>query len=80
LSGINRPVENLKRNPRQANKLLSQQNLPISDSRTAAQILLFDHLIGGREQIQRDVSRRNAAPQRAGARDITPFPSTGKTV
>ena len=33
LSGINRPVENLKRNPRQANKLLSQQNLPTGDIR-----------------------------------------------
>jgi hypothetical protein len=28
LSGIKRPVENLNRNPRQATKLLSQQNLP----------------------------------------------------
>jgi hypothetical protein len=26
LSGINRPVKNLNRNPRQANQLLSQQN------------------------------------------------------
>src|ERR1700682_4008749 len=52
--------------------------VPISDSRTAAQIILFDHLIGGREQIQRDLSRRNAAPQRAGARDIAPLPSTGE--
>jgi hypothetical protein len=28
LSGINRPVKNLNRNPRQPNQLLSQQNLP----------------------------------------------------
>jgi hypothetical protein len=28
LSGINRPVKNLNRNRRQANQLLSQQNLP----------------------------------------------------
>ena len=31
LSGINRPVKNLNRNPRQANQLLSQQNRPIGD-------------------------------------------------
>jgi hypothetical protein len=35
LSGINRPVENLNRNPRQANKLLSQQNLPEGDIRSS---------------------------------------------
>jgi hypothetical protein len=28
MSGINRPAKNLNRNPRQANQLLSQQNLP----------------------------------------------------
>jgi hypothetical protein len=28
LSGINPPVKNLNRNPRQPNQLLSQQNLP----------------------------------------------------
>src|SRR5437868_6779583 len=42
----------------------------MSDSRTAAQIILFDHLISGRERIQRDVSQRNAAPQRAGVTDL----------
>src|ERR1700730_11810190 len=42
------------------------------DSRTAAQIILFDHLVGGHEQIERDASRRNAALQRAGAKDIAP--------
>jgi hypothetical protein len=31
LSGFNRPVEKLNRNSRQANQLLSQQNLPIAD-------------------------------------------------
>jgi hypothetical protein len=32
LSGINRPVKNLNRNPRQANQLLSQQNQHFSDA------------------------------------------------
>jgi hypothetical protein len=31
LSGINRPVKNLNRNPRQPNQLLSQQNRPFSE-------------------------------------------------
>jgi hypothetical protein len=31
LSGINRPVKNLNRNPRQPNQLLSQQNRPTTD-------------------------------------------------
>ena len=51
--------------------------VPISNSRTAAQIILFNHLINGREQIQR-VVRRNAAPQRVGEREIALLPSTGK--
>jgi hypothetical protein len=31
MSGINHPVKNLNRDPRQANKRLSQQNLPRTD-------------------------------------------------
>jgi hypothetical protein len=31
LSGINPPVKNLNRNPRQPNQLLSQQNRPEAD-------------------------------------------------
>jgi hypothetical protein len=31
MSGINHPVKNLNRDPRQANKRLSQQNLPNPD-------------------------------------------------
>jgi hypothetical protein len=31
MSGINHPVKNLNRDPRQANKRLSQQNLPTGD-------------------------------------------------
>jgi hypothetical protein len=36
MSGINAPVKNLNRNPRQANKRLLQQNLPKADACTAA--------------------------------------------
>jgi hypothetical protein len=32
LSGINRPVKNLNRNPRQPNQLLSQQNRHLADT------------------------------------------------
>jgi hypothetical protein len=36
LSGINRPVKNLNRNPRQANQLLSQQNRHKADMLNSA--------------------------------------------
>jgi hypothetical protein len=37
MSGINHPVKNLNRDPRQANKRLSQQNLPEADERRASE-------------------------------------------
>ena len=48
LSGINSPVESLNRNSRQANKLLSQQNLPITNMPPS-----YDHLVGMSEHTGR---------------------------
>jgi hypothetical protein len=51
LSGINHPVENLNRNPRQANKLLSQQNRHFSDMSPLAMNVGFQGKSGSNADI-----------------------------
>jgi hypothetical protein len=52
---------------------------PISDSRTAARLILFDHLIGGRGQIQRDV-RRDPHCGELAQETLRHFRAEGKTM